>query len=162
MYTFKFEILQSKEIISSWVWITPLSYLSLHNLTTSFPMIMRTDENFNVIWSALFDISNTAMDKPMTLTEDDIVYAATLNNFNYGCIMALSFEEGTHILSKCYQYLPVSSVENNDITNLISNLVSFNETYFIMDFMNDDSDYSLLAFGNLVILILSKLLLYSL
>ena len=152
MYTFKFEILQSKEIISSWVWITPLSYLSLHNLTTSFPMIMRTDENFNVIWSALFDISNTAMDEPMTLTEGDIVYAATLNNFNYGCIMALSFEEGTHILSKCYQYLPVlTNVEYNDISNQIHDLVSFNETYIIMDFTSGIEGYSSLAFGNLVI-----------
>ena len=113
---------------------------------------MRTDENFNVIWSALFDISNTSIDIIKTLTEDNIVYAATLNNLNYGCIMTLNFETGTHILSKWYQLLPVlTNVEYNDISNQINDLVSFNETYIIMDFTRGIEGYSSLAFGNLVI-----------
>ena len=159
--TFKIEILQSKDIISSWLWTTALSILTFQNYATMFPRIMRTDENFNIIWSALFDISNGFIDTPKTLTEDNTVYIATLNNLNYGCIMTLSFEAGTHILSKCYQYLPALNLEYNDNSNQINDLISFNETYFIIDITNSYTGYSLLAFGNLFNWILTKVLLYS-
>ena len=148
MFLLQFEILQSKDIISSWSWTTVLSIINFQNFAAMLSTITRTDENFNVIWTALFDISNTTIDFLKTLTENDIVYAATLNNLNYGCIITLNFETGTHILSKCYQYLPVLNSQYNDIGNQINDLISFNETYFIMDIINSYIAHSLLAFGN--------------
>ena len=149
---FKIEILQNKDIISSWSWASSLSIVNFQSLEAMLSMIMRTDENFNIIWSAMYDISNTTMDTLKTLTDDNIVYAATLNNLNYGCIMTLNFEAGTPILSKWYQLLPVlTNVEYNDIRNQINDLISFNETYIIMEFTRGIEGYSSLAFGNLVI-----------